>query len=384
MLRRTFLATPLALLATPALAQAAAGPPMRTVWTIASSEGVDALAFLGPLSGKPFYADYYPDELAAFKPRLGEAVVEALMSLHAEADAAGGLLWPGLTLIFSGGPDATIDDLLAALDAAETVLEPPFRAGVYWDVADWDRFMGGRDRLRVVLTGLRDAGFASFRNERMAGPAAQKTMELTALFSRLDIIAEQERLLGRALEPGIRVELSWFCRPHGVKVQGQRFITHVAASDQIMVLTAAHEILHPPFDMQGPVARACYAVLEADPLFTRILAEKDPGTGYNSLEGILNEDTCQALDQIIQERLGLTVRPPAVRWNRADQGMHVLAAGLYGTMKAEGYDRTGGNLEAWMLEAATSGKLSPARLHAAAARVLEKPVDQLWTTPTTA
>lgn len=381
MLRRTLLASPLALLAAPVLAQTPAAPPMRTVWSIASSEGIDALAFLGPLSGKPFYADYYPDELAAFRPRLGEAVTDALMSLHAEHDAAGGLLWPSLTLIFSGGPDSGIAELLASLDAAETVLEPPFRASVYWDPADWDRFIGGRDRLRLVLAGLRDAGFAEFRNDRMAGPAARKTEELTTLFSRLDIIAEQERLLGRALDPGIRVELSWFCRPHGVKVQGQRFITHVAASDRITVLTAAHEILHPPFDMQGPVAKACYAVLEADPLFTRILAEKDPGTGYNSLEGILNEDTCQALDQIIQERLGQVVRSPAERWNRSDQGMHVLAAGLYGTLKAEGYDRTGGNLETWMMEAAVTGKLSPPRLHAAAARVMEKPVERLWITP---
>jgi len=358
-----------------------AAPPIRTVWSIASSVGIDALAFLGPLSGKPFYADYYRDELSAFRPRLSAAVTDALMSLHAEHEAAGGLLWPSLTLIFSGGPDGGVAELLASLDAAETVLEPPFRASVYWDQGDWDRFIGGRDRLRLVLAGLRDAGFAEFRNDRMAAPAARKTAELTTLFSRLDIIAEQERLLGRALDPGIRVELSWFCRPHGVKVQGQRFITHVAASDQITVLTAAHEILHPPFDMQGPEAKACYAVLEADPLFTRILAEKDPGTGYNSLEGILNEDTCQALDQIIQERLGQVARSPAARWNRADQGMHVLAAGLYGTLKAEGYDRTGGNLAAWMLDAAVTGKLSPPRLHAAAARVLEKPVERLWTTP---
>lgn len=374
--RRALFATPLALiLAGPAFAQS-----NRTRWTVKASEGLDALAFLGPLSGKPFYARYYEAELAAFKPRLSPQVLEALTALHAQADAAGGLLWPNLALIFSGGPTATLGDLLTSLDQAQNVLNPPYQASVYWDAADWAQFVANAPRLRLVLTGLRDAGFAQFRREQAQAATAQRTAELNALLPRLDVVAEQERLLGRRLEPGIQIDLSWFCRPHGVRIQGQRFLCHVKAADSIVVMTAAHEIMHPPFDMQGPAAKACYAVLGKDPLFTRILAEKDKATGYNDLEGVLNEDTVQALDQIIQERLGYG-KPPAERWTKNDQGMHVLAAGLYGLLKAEGYDRTGGNIEAWMLAAARGGKLAPQSLHASAAKVLGKPIDQLWTTP---
>jgi hypothetical protein len=363
------------ILPAPALAQAS-----RTRWTVQASEGLDAIAFLGPLSGKPFYARYYEAELAAFKPRLSPEVLETLAALHAQADAAGGLLWPNLALIFSGGPTATLDDLLASLDKAQSVLKPPFQSSVYWDAADWDRFVADTPRLRLVLTGLRDAGFAQFRREHAQAATAKRTAELNALLPGLDIVAEQERLLGRRLDPGVEIDLSWFCRPHGVRIQGQRFLSHVKASDSIVVMTAAHEIMHPPFDMQGQAAQACYAVLGQDPLLTKILAEKDKATGYNDLEGVLNEDTVQALDQIVQERLGYG-KPPAERWTKNDQGMHVLAAGLYGLLKADGYDRTGGNIEAWMLGAAGSGKLAPESLHASAAKVLGKPIDQLWTTP---
>lgn len=374
--RRALLASPLILiLPCPALAQ-----PSRTRWTVQASEGLDAIAFLGPLSGKPFYARYYEAELAAFKPRLSAQVLETLAAMHARADAAGGLLWPNLALIFSGGPTATLDDLLASLDQAQSVLKPPYQASVYWDAADWDQFVANAAQLRLVLGGLRDAGFAQFRREHAQAATAKRTAELNALLPGLDVVAEQERLLGRRLEPGIQIDLSWFCRPHGVRIQGQRFLCHVKASHSIVVMTAAHEIMHPPFDMQGPAAQACYAVLGKDPLFTRILAEKDKATGYNDLEGVLNEDTVQALDQIIQERLGYA-KPPAERWTKNDQGMHVLAAGLYGLLKAEGYDRTGGNIEAWMLAAARGGKLAPESLHASAARVLGKPADQLWTKP---
>lgn len=380
MINRRFLLAALPLLAAPApiLAQTTPG---RTRWTVGPSEGLDAIAFLGPLSGKAFYAHFYEAELAAFKPKLPASAIAALGELHAEADAAGSLLWPSISVIFSGGPTDSLDAVIASLDDADRALKPAYQASIYSDKVDWDRFIAGRERLLLVLRAMREAGFVEFRRSLIEATLARRQAELGELLPKLDVISEQERLLGRKLDPLIEIDLLWFCKPHGVKVQDQRFLTFVGARDQVVVLTAAHELLHPPFDMAGPTAKACLDVLGKDPVLTRILAEKDKGTGYNSLEGVLNEDTAQALDQIIQERLGYVNKPAAERWTQGDQGMHVLAAGLYGLLKADGYDQTGGNLEVWMAAAARDGKLSPAVLHPAAAKVLGKPVDGLWTTP---
>jgi len=381
--RRRALTVPLVAalgMAAQACSTARVGRAQRTAWTVRTSEGFDALAFLGPLSGKPFYARYYESELAAFKPRLPPSALDALASLHADADADGSLLWPMLALVFSGGRDDSIDDLIVGIDSAERILRPPFEASVHWDAMDWRRFVDGKARLKAVLAALRDARFAELRNGRLAQPASYRQAELLALLGRLDVIAEQERLLGRALDPRIEVCLLWFCRPHGVKVQGQRFLAHVQTSDETMVLTAAHEILHPPFDMKGAVAQACLHVLQQDRLLERILAEKSKDTGYNTLQGIFDEDTVQALDQIVQERLGYG-QSPAQRWTTRDQGMHVLAAGLYGLLKADRFDQTGGSIEAWMGDAAARGRLAPSSLHASAAAVLQRPSERLWITP---
>lgn len=375
--RRAFLlAAPTALaFAPPAFSQPAQG---RTRWVIDVSEGLDALAFLGPLSGKPFYAKYYEAELAAF-PKLPAPAQAALTRLNQRYDADGVLLWPDLTLIMSGGPTDDIPALIRSLNAAETVLKPPFQANTNWKDEGWARFLACRDDLRTVLNALQASDFPGFRKRYIGDPTA-RVAELMAFYGPLDVIGEQERLLGRRLDPQIRIDLLWFCRPHAASLQGQRFIAQFRTSNQAMVKIAAHELLHPPFDMKGPAAMACIAVLEKDPLFAKVLAEKDRSSGYNSLEGILNEDVCEALDQIIQERLGFS-EPPRERWTKADQGMHILAAGLYGLLMSEGYDRTGGDIEAWMADAAKTGKLAPATLHPAAAKVLGKPADQLWTTP---
>lgn len=372
--RRTLLASALAGAVIPAFPAVSA---TRTHWTVRGSEGFDALCFLGPLSGKEFYTQYYQAELAAFLPKFSPAAREALARLQAVADGKGQLLGPGLCTVFSGGPDATLDDLIKALETAETSLLPTLRASLYWDEGDWATFLAGRPDLRILLTGMRDAGFPQLRRRFLGDHLGKRTPELREHLAGLDVIAEQERLLGHRLDPSIEVILLWFSQPHGIRIQGQRFLTYVDYPDRIVLRNAAHEILHPPFPLEGPAAKAALAVLAKDPLLTRVLAEHNPDSGYNQLDGLLNEDTVQALDQIICERLGFAV-PPAKRWADSDEGMHILAAGLYGLLKAEGYDKTGGKIDRWMLEAAHTGKLAPDRLHAAAAVVMETPVNKLW------
>lgn len=351
---------------------------IRTKWTVQGSEGLDAICFLGPMSGKPFYTRYYEGELAAFRPKIPAAAQTALDALQKQADAAGFLLAPNLCTLMSGGPVATLDDVLASLADPQGRIEGPYRQSAYWNTGTWAGFQAARPALTAIFEGLKDAGFPALRREAAGATLAARIPALTARLATVDIIAEQERLLGRRLEPGVDIVLTWFSKPHGTRIQGQRFLNAVDYADDLIIRIAAHEILHPPFPMDGPVARAALAVLEKDELIVRIVKEHNPAFGYTTLEGVLNEDTVQALDQIVSERLG-AARPAAERWKTADDGMHVLAAALYGMLKAEGYDRAGGSIERWMADAVRAGKLAPGPLHASAAKVLGLPVDRLWT-----
>ena len=237
--------------------------------------------------------------------------------------------------------------------------------------------MTWRADLRAVFEDMGAADFAGFRETRVAPLAAKRIPELTAKLSTLDVIAEDERLRGPKYgDPTIEIDLLYFSMPHGIRVQGQRFLTHLAYPDDIVIRNACHELLHPPFDENSDRMKYVLDVLSKDALLTRIIAEHDKHFGYNDLPGLVNEDTVQALEQIASERLGFA-KPPVERWS-ADDGMHVLAAGLYGLLKQDGYDKTGGNIEEWLFAAAKSGRLSPDSLHPAAARVLNRPADRLW------
>ncbi|WP_423606947.1 hypothetical protein [Sphingomonas sp. MS122] len=378
--RRNLLAAALALPllpARPAFAQMAK-PPMRTRWNVTGSEGFDAIAFLGALSGRDLYRARYAAEADAFGPKLPAEVRADIPRLADEADKSTfGLLWPVLANILSGAGVTTLASVIALLSDLEGKVRPAFVKNPSREDADFDWLKANASRLVRVFTALRDAGFAAFRRDKLGAGFDDRIAEVTRALAGYDVVHWQEKLTGRTFDPVINVVLLAFSKPHGAKMQGQTFLQAADYDTATTVRIAAHEMLHPPFPMDGPAARAALAVLAKDPLIPRIVREHDPKWGYTTLDGMLNEDMCEALDQLISEALGVA-RNPADRWRRADDGIHVLAAALYGLLRQDKWVETGGDIEQWTATAAAAGRLAPESLHAAASRVLERPADRLW------
>lgn len=381
--RRSFLSAALALAAAPllpALAQQAK-PPMRTRWNVIGSEGYDAIAFLGPLSGRAIYRNHYAADADAFGAKLPAGILADVPRLADEADASFfGLLWPVLANILSGAGVTTLDSVIALLSDLETRVRPAFLKNPSREDDDWPWLTTNAPRLVRVFTAMRDAGFAAFRRERLGAEFDARIAEVSRALAGYDVVRWQEKLTGRTFDPTINVVLLAFSKPHGAKMQDQTFLQAADYDTATTVRIAAHEMLHPPFPMDGAAAKAALAVLARDPLIPRIVREHDPKWGYTTLDGMLNEDMCEALDQLISEALGVA-RNPADRWRKADDGIHVLAGGLYGLLRQDGWVEKGGSIEQWLADAAARGRLAPNVLHPAAARVLERPVDRLWPLP---
>lgn len=380
--RRTFLRTAAATAAITTIPSKVSGAaPTTTRWIVRGSEGFDALSFLSPLSGDPFYLRYYEKEVAAFAPQMPADAMATLKALKARSERANILLSPFLDLRFSGGEDATLDDIIQSAADPDRKILPRFQSSPYWEgeQSGWAEFKSALPALVTVLTALRDAGFPAFRRG-IFDAKAQRIEALKTRFATFDPIEGAQYYTGRTFDPTIEIILLQFCKPHGIKVIGQRFLSAVDWPDEAHMRTAGHEILHPPLDKNGAAFAAALKVLEHDPLIARIIKEHDPKFGYNSLDGLLDEDLVSAIDQLIAERFAVA-RDARDRWTKVDDGMHILSAGLYGLMKQDGFARTGGNLETWLLKQATGGRLAPSALHPAAAQVLGRPVDRLWPLP---
>ena len=87
----------------------------------------------------------------------------------------------------------------------------------------------------------------------------------------------------------------------------------------------------------------------------------NPAFGYNSFEGLIEEDCVQALEQIINEKLEVEVEAHK-RWKENDGGMHVFAVALYSVMKEESFDGTRESFRDFLIRVIRSGKLTPGRI----------------------
>lgn len=116
-----------------------------------------------------------------------------------------------------------------------------------------------------------------------------------------------------------------------------RFLTHCSYPFRIVLRNAIHEMMHPPYDLARDAGlRAGLQSLRANAFLMDKVEHHNSSYGYNTLEGLEEEDCVQALEQIIAESFGMGGDPQRY-WKRQDDGIHVLAVALYSLMKQENF-----------------------------------------------
>lgn len=372
------------LLALAVLALSAAGEAQtpqdtaETEWVVAPSPGLDAILFVGALSGDRLQADIHAEAIAEMTARLSPEARAALERLDRGMREAQGLLTgPVMANYLSAGPTGTIAEVIATARHPETSLWPRLERTPGWEAEEAERVFALMPDMILVLEGLEAAGFSDWYTARCGGPIEAAVEDMQSRLAPYDIIPLQERLVGRNLEPRIEIDLMCFAKPYGISVYGQRFLAQYDYDAETQLRVAAHEIFHPPFDLEDEALFARLEALEADPWIRSIVENHDPAFGYNSFSGVVNEDSTQALDQIVSEQLGVA-RDPVDRWRRADGGMHMLAAALYHAMKEDGFDRRGGRYEDWLKFALDRGLLTPQEVRRRAAEIVGEDSVRHW------
>ena len=349
-----------------------------TEWVVTAAAGMDALLMIGAASGDILQADIFEESIALMRGRMSAESVAAMDRLDQTLRVDGErLTGPFLAFLFSAGNVSTLDDVLASDMDPDTHLKPGLQASGNWDDGRYAEAVELMPDVILALEGLRAIGFEDWYENTIIPNVQAGVQRNLAAVSPYDIIPEQARLLSRELDPRIEILIVRFNQPYGIRIIGQRFISYYGWDAQIQLRVAAHEIFHPPFDLQDETLRAKSADWAADPWVQSIVENHNPGFGYNSLRGVVNEDSTQALDQIVAERLGFA-RDPSERWNTADDGMHMLAAALYHAMKEDGFDEAGGTYADWLSSALDRGMLTPEEVRRRATEIVGPAQVQYW------
>jgi hypothetical protein len=334
-----------------------------TNWTIEPSFKYDALCFLNILTADTFYLTYYKGEFDKFKPRLTPEVNSSLSNLkRVLKDENGRIVSAYLCLYFSAVEDSTLEQMITTLQNPGKLREN-FEKTPYHSEESWQLFLSVNTELQTILNFLKEIEFERYWKDNIL-PIVQKTIgEIKPDLPKYDVIEENENKLGYKLPSNtITVYMLYYSQPHGIKITGTRFLTDVAWPFKIVIRTAAHEMMHPPYDyINDEGLRKAIESLRGDEFLMDKVLNHNPSFGYNTLEGLIEEDCVQALDQLISEKLGVE-RDPRKRWKENDDGIHVFAVALYQVMKEEKYNSKHEVFRDFLVKMIESGRLSAGKI----------------------
>ncbi len=335
----------------------------QTDWKIEPSLKYDAICFLNTLTGDPFYLKHYQREYEKFAQKLSEPVKQALEDLRLTIREKNRLIVSAfLSLYLSATDEDTLEGLLKVLDNSEE-MQKSLKTTPYYSDEGWRLYESVRNDLKTVFVFLKDTQFESYWRKYILPEAEERIKKIRRELPKYNVTAEVEALLGTKLPSHeITVYLLFFTKPHGLKVTGTRFLTYIDWPFAVVLRNAVHEMMHPPFDWTGDgELRRTLSLLREDRFLMDKIQNHNPAFGYNTFEGFIEEDCVQALDQVINEKMGISIDPHR-RWKESDDGMHVFAVALYSVIKEEKYNERGEMFRDFLVRMILSEKLSPGKI----------------------
>ncbi len=300
-----------------------------TDWQLKPSLKYDTLCLLNALSGDPYYLHYYQAEYDHFHPLFTPAEQAAFVELkRVIKDEGQGIISAKLTLYYSVVDDETLPEMMRTAHDS-SAMEAALKKTSYWNADGWQNYEAARPPLEAALRALDRVGFPAYWAANARPKIEKRIAEISRELPKYDIIPVIESYLGFSLPSHtITVYLLAYSEPHGIRITGLCFLTHVSYPFSIVLHNAIHESMHPPYHADDPKVREAIDLLGRDPLVIDKVQHHDPSLGYNMTAGYIEEDSVQALEQLVSEKFGVG-RNPCEYWKEQDGGMHVLAAAMY-------------------------------------------------------
>jgi hypothetical protein len=339
----------------------AAAVSTTTGWRLEASLKYDALCLLNALSGDPYYLRYYQREYDHFHPLFLPEEQAAFAQLkHILKDMSGGIVSATLALYYSAVDDETLADMIRTAHDG-SAMKRAVQATPYWNPNAWRLYEQAAPALETALRALDRVGFTTYWTQTVKAKIETRIADLTPDLPRYDIVSVIEQHLGFALPSHtITIYVLAYSEPHDIRLTGLRFITNASYPFDIVLHSAIHEAMHPPYQLDDPDVRRAVMRLSTEPVIVDRVMHHDRSAGYNSATGLIEEDSVEALEQIVSEKFGAG-RYARWYWYTQDDGMHVLAPAIYVGYK-DSLARNRESYSQWLIKAIADGQLEGNRL----------------------
>ena len=334
-----------------------------TDWDVRPSFKYDAICVLNVLSGDPYYLNYYQADYDRLSKQLRPEELAAFGNLkHLIKGEHGGIISAQLALYFSAVDAESLDDLIKVVDDS-SAMQRNLKATPYYSEDGWKVYEASRPDLKAALLALKRIHFESDWEKESRPKVEQAIKTISADLPKYNVIPAVESVLGAARPSNrITVYLLYYSKPHGIKITGTQFLTHYSYPFRIVLRNAIHEMMHPPYDLAHDAElRKDIDSLRSDRFLMDKVEHHDTSFGYNTLDGLVEEDCVQALEELLAERFGMG-HDSREYWREQDGGIHVFAVAIYSLMKDRRFDPSREPFSSFLKRMFREGRLSNGKI----------------------
>lgn len=301
----------------------------------AISYNLDMLCFLNIMTEDELYVSRHKEMFEKFYPCISDKVKRSIQAMVKEQGNS--MLSPKLTLLISSLPDFNNRNLVEMLKChAEieiSINQTPYK---YTHEELDSYFMFVENAIIPLIKELEAIDFYGFwKGERL--PLIKEKCEIIDKYLTQYDVEQLMSQYNKIDSSDITVYLCSFTDPLGIALCGNNVITDSSYRGETILSNVTHESFHPPYDSKA--VRLSLDKIAQKPWVQSAFENQNPSSGYNTMDGFIEENIVEALGIYVVNKLGVDIDP--VEYFRThDGGSHVISPYFYKYLRENEKDST--------------------------------------------
>lgn len=290
----------------------------------AVSYNLDMLCLLNTFTADEYYVKRHNEVFSIWHPKLSDGIK---IKMHKLAEKQGNaMLSPTITLFISSLTDFNKRSLVEMLSSIDEIEESMNKSQYSFDKKYFEElFSQFTTTIIPLISELEDKGFRDYWEQSWLQKIQEKCSEIDnqLINFKMDEVLQP---FGDIDNADCTIYLCAFTDPLGIKLCGNNLITDIRYSLDTIISNATHEIFHPPYNHEK--VRDYVQILFDKPWVKEAFDNQSPNSGYNTMEGFIEENIVEALGIYLAVKLGANIEPYEYFKNH-DGGSHVVSPPFY-------------------------------------------------------
>lgn len=289
------------------------------------SYNLDILCFVNTMTADDYFVDKHKEAFVKFFPLISDETKRNIQDMVKTLGSS--MLSPRLTLHISSLTDFNSRHLIEML-RSHAEMEASLNLTPYkYSREDFDTYFSFLESAIIpLISELEAAGFYLFWKEERLPLIEKKCGEIEQYLVRYDAEQIMRRYKGDIDSSDFTVYLCSFTHPLGIKLCGNNLISDSKYKNDTILSNVTHEAFHPPYNNEA--VKPYLDKIAQMPLVLTAFENQSPNSGYDTMDGFIEENIVEALGIYVLVKLGVDMNTDEY-FKTHDDGSHVISPFFY-------------------------------------------------------